>query len=402
MQMWSSLTISSSAFFGSIDEIRQIGRIESVGEAAIGDYVAIRGWVLDTDSRASVLSVDLGLDKRVEHRAVIGIDRPDVRDAHGERALKSGFIGIIPVRSAEIGAKPLHLRITSPHAHVDIALSDALTTRRPSDPFAGLSRRQDGWAFALDGMFVGDVLAPLDRFGVSIVSPEGFTSIRGWAIDEVAGRPAREIIARAGGRYLHVLGGLPRPDVAANTGYAAAVDCGFVVPFLPSPIGVDEIRLYAITENGGYSYLDSVRARQFQTLGSSALPESDDIRSSIDEFTIGGRKVESDGQLAITAGTPISLRGWAVDSVGPRLTGGIELLLDDAVVVQTQTNLPRPDVAESFGDLGVTESEFALQWAMPPLAVGTYRLSLRAFSARRDATALLTERELIVEAAGSV
>jgi len=174
------------------------------------------------------------------------------------------------------------------------------------------------------------------------------------------------------------------------------------VPFLPSPIGVEEIRLYAITENGGYSYLDSVRARQFQTLGSSALPESDDIRSSIDEFTIGGRKVESDGQLAITAGTPISLRGWAVDSVGPRLTGGIELLLDDAVVVQTQTNLPRPDVAESFGDLGVTESEFALRWAMPPVAVGTYRLSLRAFSARRDATALLTERELIVEANGSV
>jgi len=388
--------IESNDVLGSVDEVRQLGRPAPTDGIAVGSYLVVRGWILNRADGTPLQDLRVGIDAFSPSAAILGFERTDVRDAHGASALKSGFLAVLPV-TAPPGRHELVFGFGTNDRRRDLVVSAALMTEPPVDPLAGLADERAGWEFALDGVFDGDSALDQDSDGVFVCPTERPVAIRGWALHGPTGAAAREIVARTGGRYLLVLAPQARPDVAAIKAAPHAVDCGFTIPLLPSPIGVEEIALFALREDGSYASLARVRVRQARPLASSTLPRSDAVAGTIDAIALDDRTLDSIHEINAFEHQVLRVRGWAVDTVGPLLTGGIELTLDDVAVVQTQTSLTRQDIATKYH--GLTDTGFEIAWTIAALAPGAHLLGVRALSARRDAVATLATYRFFVEPA---
>jgi hypothetical protein len=124
--------------------------------------------------------------------------------------------------------------------------------------------------------------------------------------------------------------------------------------------------------------------RQPDPLPNSFLPANANVIASLDEVNLGNSNVESMTALSAAPGQRLRLRGWAIDRVGPRLAGGIDVLIDGNCILSTQTTKSRPDIAAIFGS-GVADCEFDAAFLVPALRSGSHALTIRALSARRDA-----------------
>ena len=393
--MFVPFKIESNDVLGSVDEVRQLGRPTPSDGIAVGSYVTVRGWILNRTDGMPLKDLRVRIDALSPSDAILGIERTDVRDSHGASALKSGFLAVLPVM-APPGRHELVFGFDTNDQRRDLILSAALITEPPVDPLAGLVHDRAGWEFALDGVFDGGSALDHDPDGVFICPTERPVAIRGWALHGPTGMAAYEIVARSGGRYLRVAP-QARPDVAAIKAAPHAIDCGFTIPLLPSSIGVEEIALFALREDGSYASLAHVRVRQAEPLASSTLPESDAIAGTIDAIALDDGTIDSTSEIHAVEHQVLHLRGWAVDTVGPLLAGGIELTLDDVAVVQTQTSLARHDIATKYR--GLADAGFEIAWTIAALAPGAHRLDVRALSARRDAVATLATYRFSVEPA---
>jgi len=390
------IAIESNDVLGSVDEVRQLGRPTPSDGIAVGSYVTVRGWILNRADGTPLKNLRVGIDALSPSGAILGIERTDVRDSHGANALKSGFLAVLPV-TAPPGRHELVFGFDTNDQRRELIVSAALTTESPVDPLEGLVHERAGWEFALDGVFDGNSALDQDSDGVFVCPTERPVAIRGWALHGPTGAAAREVVARSGGRYLHVLAPQARPDVAAIKAAPHAVDCGFTIPLLPSHIGVEEIALFALREDGSYGSLARVRVRQARPLASWTLPESDAVAGTVDAIALDDRTLDSLNEINAVEGQVLRVRGWAVDTMGPLLTGGIELTLDDVAVVQTQTSLTRQDIATKYH--GLTDAGFEIAWTIAALAPGAHLLGVRALSARRDAVATLAMCRFFVEPA---
>ena len=394
--MLTPIAIESNDVLGSVDEVRQLGRPTASDGIAVGSYITIRGWILNRAHGTPLKDLRVGIDALAPSTAILGLERTDVRDSHGASALKSGFLAVLPV-TVPPGRHELVFGFDTNDERRDLIVSAALMTEPPVDPLAGLAHNGAGWEFALDGVFDGDSALDQNSDGVFVCPTERPVAIRGWALHGPTGAVAREIVARSGGRYLHVLAQQARPDVAAVKAAPHAIDCGFTIPLLPSQIGVEEIGLFALREDGSYASLARIRVRQARPLASSTLPESDTIVGAVDAIALDDRTLDSISEIHAFEHQVLRVRGWAVDTVGPLLTGGIELTLDDVAVVQTQTSLARQDIATKYH--APTDAGFEIAWTIAALAPGAHLLGLRALCARRDCVATLATYRFFVEPA---
>ena len=390
------IEIASDSVIGSIDEIKQIGRERRTPGVSIGGHVLIRGWMLDAQTRLPIGDLRIGLDVSSQREAIGEIARPDVAASHGAGASRSGFLATVPV-TVGAGSQPLLLSVRSSHGAEEIVLEAAVQVEAPVDPFAGMKADSSGWVHSIDGVFDGSERLEADPTGVFVIADAKVASIRGWVLDEASGLPASEVVARSGGRYLRVIPTEPRTDVAKNLGIQSAVNAGFAIPFVPSPVGVDEVQVFAISDRRTYSQIASIRARQASAMPSENLPADDNIRGAVDELSLRATPVDLAGSLIVSEGDEVSVTGWAVDSLGPLLTGGVELVLDGTAVVQTQTRIARPDAADQFGHGDIVTCGFEMRWVVQNTASGAHRLDVRALSSRRDAVRTLAAWSLIVE-----
>jgi hypothetical protein len=87
---------------GSIDEVRigrrKIERKDAPIDAPVGSVVVLSGWIVDGETRAAGVCAFMLVDGRPVP-TVYGFERPDVAEAHGSAALRSGFVGRIDVDS---------------------------------------------------------------------------------------------------------------------------------------------------------------------------------------------------------------------------------------------------------------------------------------------------------------
>jgi len=381
------IEIRSESVLGCIDHIRELGRPSPEG-AAVGGFVAVRGWLMPAPGCAPIDSIFLGLSPESRFEAIVGIERSDVRAVNGDRARFAGFAATLPVPAAR-GEQTLHLRVEQDGVERELVLAGALDVRDPIDPFADLGVADVAWASAIDGVFAGTEALEPDAAGIYTLDPTRPTVIRGWAASSDPPKPAREIVARTGGRYLRVLGEQPRADVAAALG-AEAHASGFSVPILPSTVGVEEVHLFAIGDDDSYAPIARVRLRSTDATTSTALLEGAPISGTVDELLLDGVTLDRSRVLELNEGADLVLAGWAIDVEGPRLSGGIELFLDDAAVVQTQTDLPRPEIARAHGQ-GVRDCGFAVRWRVRDLEAGSHTLALRVLSANRETRATLAQ-----------
>jgi hypothetical protein len=390
------ISFGRGSFVGHIDEIGQAGGESGIATSiARGGFAIVRGWLVDR--RASkppdAISVAVGSGSIVA--AVTGLKRPDVAAVYGSAAIASGFVAAVPI-DVPLGACALSVRVRAGRRRFSVEVPIPSLVVAPDDPFGGLERRPGDWRYCVDGVFVGDARAPVDASGAYVVAPGEAADIRMWAIDAAALCPPAAIVARFGGRYLAVPGTIERADAAAHVGAYGAAWCGFSIPFIPSPVGTDQVEIYAVDRFGGYAHLTFVRARGAHPRSASVLPPTASTRGVIDMLAVDAFESRSDARVTACAGQRLRVRGWAIDEVGPRLSGGVELLVDGEAIAQTQTRLARPDVAALFESGMLVDSGFEMGIDLPPLPIGTRQLALRVYSARRDAAAIVARRTLRV------
>jgi hypothetical protein len=390
----SGIELQSDDVIGHIDELRGSGDSSAIAARVDrGGFVTIRGWLLDRGSQRppDSIAVNFGAGPPVE--AVIGLPRPDVEAAFGFGAARSGFAVAVPANS-ECGACTLSLRPLRAGRSSAVELKDVVTIVAPADPFAGLEGRAGRWVVIIDGIFAGELPVPRDASGVFVVDLQAPAELCFWAIDAETRRAPEAIVARFGGRYLRVTSTIARPDAAASQSAPGAAMCGFAVPFVPSPIGIDRVELYALDDEGSFAHIASVRARQAQPLPASVLPDASSVRGAVDALEVAGAAVRAADRILAVPGQALVVRGWAIDANGPRLCGGVDVLIDGKLAGEAQTLLVRNDIAAKFAHPRLAESGFEVSAVVPDLEAREVELAVWVYSARRDAATVLLRRPL--------
>jgi hypothetical protein len=366
---------------GHVDSVEEIGsRVEGASSIGRGAYALVRGWVLHEERREPVDALRVSLD--VEGvAAVLGFPRPDIVEHFGPASLNAGFVAAVPI-TAPNGEHRITIEARSSDGVLPCDASSVVRIGVPEHPLMGRQERSDSWAFAFDGICVSGGVAASYENGVAVVPLGTPANVRLWAIDLAERAPPARIVARSGGIYLRVIDGLKRDDAALSLGVAGAERCGFAVPVSPSLSGVELVELFAISVDGTYARLGDFRLRRPDALPFGTLPYSGQIRGSVDQITVNGVSVPASSDITVGHRDILTIRGWAVDEVGPRLCGGVFVEIEGGSAHEAPLGGVRNDVA---AELGIVPREFVATIDTTSLSPGRRGLSLFALTARRDA-----------------
>lgn len=368
-----------------VDTVEEIGaRSGADSPLGRGAYAVVRGWALHEGRHEPVesLRVSVGTETTVE--AFLGLPRPDVAERFGRGALNAGFVAVFPL-TAPCGPYQLTLEALAGDEVLPCDTSYAVSIDVPENPLAGRQERGDFWAYAIDGVYLsnGTPASSFDQ-GIAVLSWGCSAFIKLWAIDLAKRAPPEAIIARSGGVYLRVIDSLMRHDAALSVGAPGAAQCGFAVPVSPSLSGTELVELFALGCNDTYVRIGEVKLRRPDTLPLSALPRSGRIRGHLDEITVNGAPVSAADDIAVAHGSVMKLRGWAVDEMGPRLSGGVFADIEGDTFEALRGRI-RPDVAALLDAPDVAACEFEATIDTTSLSPGRHRISMFALTARRDA-----------------
>ncbi len=84
----------------------------------------------------------------------------------------------------------------------------------------------------------------------------------------------------------------------------------------------------------------------------------------------------------VESGTPLNILGWALSSHRTKLVSEVDLMMDDGLY-QIPYGQPRPDVAQIYGNPGVTNCGFAASFPARDLGAGKHKIALRIIGADR-------------------
>lgn len=399
--MLTSWALRNGSIVGQIDEVAVVGGDVVLNQAIPrGADVSFRGWLLNGagDRQPDGLEIRVGPGRIIV--PTLGFARPDVASVLATNVINSGFYGVGSV-AAPCGVQPVLVWARFGDERLPLEGGGTVEVADVIDPLAGLTPRDGGWAGAADGFMSGDrQVDSVDDGGTTIVRFDRPTSLRGWCLDLNAGRPAVAVVARMGGSYLKVIDGIDRPDAAKHHGVPHAAACGFHVPAVPPLAGIGEIELFLIFEDGSYAALPVVRFRQPEPISSHALPTDASIEGVLDELRVGEREVEKGGNLELRGDDVLLIRGWAVDTVGPRLAGAVEIEISGTCVAQARRGQRRLDIANHLGNSAVSDCEFIAEVLVRGLEPRTHTMEIWALSARRDARALIASQNLVVHREG--
>ena len=371
---------------GNLDSIEEIGsRIRADSPLGRGGYAVVRGWALHEGRHEPVDSLLVSLGAETTVAAFLGLPRPDVAERFGPGALNAGFLAVFPL-TGTLGQHRLTLEARAGDELLSCDTSCTISIDVPENPLAGRQERGEFWAYAIDGVHLSDG-APARTFeqGVAILSWGSPAFIKLWVIDLAKRAPPEGIIARSGGVYLRVIDGLMRHDAALSAGAPEAVRCGFAVPVTPSLSGTESIELFALGSDDTYVRLGEVRLRRTDPLPFSSLSRSGRIRGRIDSIAVDDRSVSATHDIAVAHRSILKLRGWAVDEIGPRLSGGVFADMEGGATYEASCGGIRLDVAEELDAPGIAACEFEATIDVTSLSPGRHRISMFALTARRDA-----------------
>lgn len=389
----------AEAIVGNIDEVNVVGS-EPVLDETIpqGGQISVRGWLLDRATGSPPRRLKVGIAGGSAVDALLGFPRPDVAAAFDwAQSEVAGFYAVLPI-DTEVGQYPIVATAHATGGATTMAFSSEVKVTKAIDPLSGLRTREDGWAFNYDGFFVGDQLIDTAKpEHIAHLPVDHLTLLRLWLIDTKCGRPPRSVFARLGGRYLHVFDGTERHDAAANVGVQDASRCGFDIAVVPPAVGIAPLQVYAISFDGTFARLPTLFVENRWPLPTEFIAQSARVAANVDDVLVGGESVKGQDRVVAARGKPIWIHGWALDELGPRLTGGIEVLIDGRMIVRPSMTPPRPDVAELYGNALLAEAGFAVSVDTSGLRLGSHEIVLRAFSARGDQLKAFHNLKVLIE-----
>jgi hypothetical protein len=382
---------------GEVDSVVEFGIADaSEGIVATGGIATVRGWALDASTHRPVDELTVTIGNGIAVQAVLGFARDDVARRFADRsACGSGFVAAVPI-DAPAGSQRIVLDALVRGQWIALDNKFAVVVAPPSDPCGGLHRRREGWLFGLDGVFFGEA-SPAPREGRDWILERGaIGQIRLWALDTAAGKPARTVLARAGGTYFTGIRGFATPDVAAATALPGAHKCGFAIPVMAPLVGAEALQIFAIAADGqAYGELCTVRLRAPAPLGFEAVPNNGRALGTFERIAVDGVVVDHLDTVHAPRGAIVSLRGWALDPRGPRLAALVELNIPGGGTFEATYGLHRADVAQAL-NCAATDCGFSLSVDSERLEPGAYRTSLRVLGARRNEFTELAHVDLVV------
>lgn len=118
-------------------------------------------------------------------------------------------------------------------------------------------------------------------------------------------------------------------------------------------------------------------------------------RFSIDAVTIGKRTLIVTGvqpKIVIAAGTPVSVRGWAVDDGAGAPAKGVNLYVDGTQRIVAEYGIKRDDVAKALHDPNLEASGFNAIVDTSDLGSGSHELTFEILRANGSGVYHIPER----------
>jgi hypothetical protein len=369
-----------------IDEISvAAGEPTTSGSLPQGALTSVRGWFLSREHGDALSRVTTRIGDGLPVDAHWEFRRQDVTAAFEWASPYCGFYAVLPIDSGQ-GTQTVTVSAYATDRTIRTASPCQVEVSGALDPLAGLSERPDGWAVSIDGFFSSD--GHLHSFvrgsKASIIPYERPALLKVWIVDVKSRRPPTAVLALLGGSYLPVYGPSDRNDAALHVGIPSAALCGFTIPVIPPWAGTATVRLFALSVDGTYLRIPPITVRQENALRADALPDGDTVRGNIDEIRVGDFVSESHERVVVPRGTLVQIRGWAVDTLGPRLSGGVEAVIDGAEIVAALSGRLRPEIALDFGNTALADCEFLCSFDTVDWRRGAHSIALRAFSSRGD------------------
>ena len=231
----------------------------------------------------------------------------------------------------------------------------------------------------------------------STLRRESVGSVRGWLVfPEDPSACTGAFFSIDGNRFVELVYGYVRQDVAASLSDSRYVGSGFSGLFSPAGLAPGEHRIeVSLRDNRG----------RFVTLDSSFtfVLEDSDLSASdpgvqdpgqierawsttvgttlgnIDEITVLGQDAPPEDALVLRArrGSMLAVRGWAIDERESKLAVAVKLVIDSKDCYPTVYGMERADVADALERPDFDKSGFVAILKTSNLSVGTHRISMR-------------------------
>lgn len=236
---------------GAIDHVNGVGHpIPDASVAAAitrGAPIFVAGWVAQPDIAGAPAAAFVTIDDVYAAEARLGLPRPDVAEIHGRHAEAAGFDAVVPSHAVAPGLHTLGVALVHDTTTYSVGPQRVITIVPGTLTTTILTPYAEGPRIELDALVAEDSTdGGAVRFGSTF-------SVRGWAIDEIAGQPCAGVYAIVDdehlfrGRYRG-----ERQDVADTRNNPALLYCAFEVRIDTALIGIGDhlIRIGALSADG--------------------------------------------------------------------------------------------------------------------------------------------------------
>ena len=232
--------------------------------------------------------------------------------------------------------------------------------------------------YSLDSVSIGGAPIVLRWHPQPRIAPDPAEAIvfSGWAEDDAARAPVREVLAVVdGGPTYAAVTGLVRDDVAATYHDPARASSGFRLTIPPCSLSAGHHRIaFRFEANDRHGYYRS----------------GDDV----DIDVTAPRRIDRIAYSVDVLAPPMSrygahvMKGWLVRAGTCAPARDVGIRIDGRATGTVRYGIPRPDVAKSLGVPAYARSGFVAAWTDSPLPPGSHTLQLvaRAGSGRELAS----------------
>lgn len=250
---------------------------------------------------------------------------------------------------------------------------------RPSS-IADLKPAMGETLFALNKVGTVDVSALMHASVVGATTDD--LVLEGWAVDTATKTPASGVSLLFDGAEIPTVYGADRPDVAAYYHTAPYRYSGFYlsIPANKMTPGTHRLQFEVLTPRGSYY-------QPVQDVTLTITASAPDVRLpgttlfTVDAIAGQPFAIATPHPITVTAGVPVILEGWAVDTDANRPAAGVVASVDGETVIAAQYGIDRADVAQFFNVPAFRPSGYRLTIPPGALPVGQHLVSVRVLAA---------------------
>ncbi len=341
-----------------------------------GSLLYAKGWAADNEDGSPIPQVVLLVDAAPFVQATLGLSRPDVASYYNRPNWANSGWNIVASTSS-----------LSPGTHT------ASVRGYDSSGNTTLSASATNLQFTITSGIPPTInMEPVSSAasGNTSVPQGGLIHVSGWAVDPQDGAPVARVQILLDGTPIGdaTLGGV-RQDVENYFKNPAWVNSGwtFTGSIHSASPGTHQVTAAAYDSIGNMSYAE------YGALAITVTSSSDTSLGNIDAST--------SGELTVTLGGTVNLRGWAVE---PAMNPGapvsrVDIEVDDQTIGQATLGISRPDVVAAYGRSDYANSGWTFSGALTGIPPGGHIIRARMYTHTGASFLIRNYQDFVVQGA---